>query len=453
MWLGHSFVSNGHFTGSNATGNTALPIDQLTSRATGEAAWIRAMDRRFNVDSWVDETPPYKSPAIFGLSYRVNGSAQAFSGASFYDVVDNPDPFYAGFLDYMIARGPQIVVLTLGVNDVLGGKPTADTVARADRVISRLVGAGIYVVAATIWPVSAARIPDGDARLARIGEFNAWLRAQGGRPGLLVNDAAALFGGDARANQSGWLQNDPDGLHPTDRAAYVGAKQTLAILRGLVAPGVYAPLDPNPALANLMPNAKMTGTSGALTNGVSGVAPTGYDIWRFAGSSGVAASLEASDAPGYGKIKLTITPVADATAEHRVSIRQPTNPALTTLGLTAGDWLRASVWVELSEWAFWTRASISIFLGDATTTRWTQAGMQPFNSGVYLQPAEARGMWLDTEPFQIPATLGVVNRVRLSGTGALLDLRWRGAATGTAVAAIGKPILRKVGDPRGIWNL
>ncbi|MGL4811240.1 MAG: hypothetical protein ACRCXM_05640, partial [Beijerinckiaceae bacterium] len=246
------------------------------------------------------------------------------------------------------------------------------------------------------------------------------------------------------------LQVDPDGLHPTERGAYVSAQGKLAILQSLIAPGDYAPVSRDPAVGNLMPNASYTGTSGTLSN-VSGVAATGLSIMRLAGTSTIAASKEAGDVAGFDKQVLTITPGGAAGVEQ-VTVNQTANVTLASLGLVPGDWLQGLQFVELSPWDHWVQATWQILLGTSGTTRWTTGIGRTLNTtGTYRILPQGGGFWLVSEPFQIGAT---DTHLRLSPTsGTMLSLRYMGNATGTGTAKISKPILRKVPNPKTVWNL
>jgi hypothetical protein len=50
---------------------------------------------------------------------------------------------------------------------------------------------------------------------------------------------------------------------------------------------------------------------------------------------------------------LTVTPVADANAEHLIYLRTASHITLAAIGVVAGDWVRVLVQLEFDDWAGW----------------------------------------------------------------------------------------------------
>lgn len=443
MAFGHSFIANGHFTGTS----DSINVNAMTSLMLSDLSWVRALDQRFNVDSWADTSAPNASSA--GLATSITGSMQGIGGDQLiYSAATKP----GGFLrePYIEARRPDIIWLVFGVNDILyGGYSDANTlISLYDRMLKKLRRAGIWVVAATIAPVGAAILADGDARLAMIVAFNAWLKGQAtaNRAGLKVFDVETILG-VGRPSQSYWLQTD--GLHPQERGCYAVAQGLLAVLQSMVSPGAAFNIDPT--VSNLMPNAGMTGTGGSKT-GVTGNVANNYNVNISVGTSTVAASKETING-SYDKQVFTITPVNDGTTVHSLQFQQNSGVTLASLGLAAGDWIQGAMRFELSAWDYWVRANWAIFLSLSSSNKWTTTILRNnTSSGAYILPNGGLSYWAISEPLQIPSN-PVVDTLRVNGGNAMLALSWLSAGSGTGTIKVSQPILRKVSDPRSAWKL
>ena len=363
MAFGHSYVQGGWFTSA-----PTVPLISVAGQSNGVLNWIKWLDQRFNTDAWADASAPYYD-ATNEPSSSMNGAAQGVGGDQLIGITAY-QPGALGRVDYMIARHPDIMYLEFGVNDVInGGYTDANTIITYyDQLLTRIRAAGIWVVAETIVPVTSAWIPDGDVRLQIITDFNNWLRAQAtaNREGLKVVDTDPIMG-TGRPSQSYWLKTD--GLHLQDRGAYALAHDgLLPVLQSMVSAGTYYNTDPT--VTNLMASSTMAGTGGTKGAGITGNVATNYAASIATGVSTVVASKEVIG-NGYEKQVFTITPVADANANHQLRLTQATSSTLASLGLAPGDWVVAMMYVELSAWDYWTRASWSIFLSQGNTTKWT----------------------------------------------------------------------------------
>lgn len=442
MALGHSFVSYYQSTSPARPG----PLTNISSKVTGVSAWLKGLDQRFNLDTWADVAAPFKTVIS---NNDVSGACNGFSGATLFDLYNDPT-----ILDYYLARGPKVVFLQLGTNDITNaGLTLANMQTYFDYVYGRVNATGAWLIAETIYPrvaTGVAAIPDGDARLDKLVAYNAWLRGLS-RNKYRVSDIASIMG-EPRPNQTYWLQ--ADGLHPQDRGAYESAKLLLPILQSIVSAGSYANISPDPAINNIMPNAQMTGTGGSVLSGGGGPVPTGsvstgYQVSNFAGGSSYACSKFSSDVSGYEGTQVAITPNNDGTATHEVRLTQTANVLLTTLSLAVGDWLQWMQYVEFSAYDGWTSRQATVALGNSSSVLWTTVVDNPLNSGSYFQPADAQARWIVSEPFQI--TSGV-DRLRFT-SGPCLAVRFNSTVAGSPTFKVSKPILRKIVSPLTAWNL
>lgn len=451
MVIGHSFVTANHSTSPD---RSTPPLTNITSKLVGDGVWLQALDSRFNIDTWADIAAPYKVPIV---NNDVMGACNGFSGASLFDLATN-----APMLAHFVAHAPDIVVFNLGTNDITGGQTLANMTAYATTMMDAFQANGTsQVVYLTVWPRVASGgvspIPDGDGRLTTLVNFNNYLRGLVGvRPRFSVADVAAVVadGTGYRPSESYWLSND--GLHPQDRGVYESAKVLLPILRSLVAPGAYAPINPDPTAGNLTPNAAMTGTGGTkATAGApplpTGNVPDGFSVTNFTGTSQVACSIEAGDYPGYNKLVLTITPVNDGTSIHEIRIAQTAVALFSTLGIAVGDWLRFTQRLEHEAWDGWRLTGATINIGSSAATLWSTSVDFPLNATLYDLPTEAMDRQMTSPPFQV---VSGCDRLRINSGSPHLALRFRSdRGTTPRVIKISRPVLRKTASPKPAWNL
>ena len=117
-----------------------------------------------------------------------------------------------------------------------------------------------------------------------------------------------------------------------------------------------------------------------------------------------------------------------------------------------GDWVRYGVFVELDSWPGW------IALGHSQDIRGTASksgyAMNMGQAAVpFIQGQGAISLWMVSEPIQLPAGMSDFRLGNISGSLPFLAIYWDRMVTGTGVAKVSRPFLRKVGDPRAVWNL
>lgn len=192
---------------------------------------------------------------------------------------------------------------------------------------------------------------------------------------------------------------------------------------------------------NRMANPPLTGTAGANGTSSTGSVATGMRSERSSGGSAVVASKE-TRADGLGDYQvLTFTPAG--TAEDLFYFR--TTAADTALtGMVTGDWVQARCKIETNNYAGFTGVTLALL--DQSAGSMDAFAMEPFNSGSANEKwsAQARAGWLETPPFQIGADAANV-RWRL-------EIRFDANIAGTPIVKVGEVELRKVADPRELFN-
>jgi lysophospholipase L1-like esterase len=335
MSFGHSYVQGGWFTDAPTS-----PLTALTEVMVAELPWVKFFDQRFNTDVWADINAPYYD-ATFQPSSSVNGAAQAIGGDQLVPGSTPDKPGALARVDYMLARHPDIMYLTFGINDIiLNSSVDINTlISNYDLLLTKIRAAAIWAIAEEITPVTSVWIPDGDARLQVLHDFNTWLDGQetAGRSGLKVVHSTSVLGTGDRPSQSYWLRTD--GLHYQDRGAYAVAHDALLpVLQSMVSSGTYYSTDQT-AGSNLMPDKTLAGTTGTKGINVTGNVATNYSASVATGASTVVASKEDIDGT-YAKQVFTIRPVSDANANHNLRLTKTANASLVSLGLAAGDWVK-----------------------------------------------------------------------------------------------------------------
>ena len=174
-------------------------------------------------DSTTAGTPAHQSPR----EYPPDGRGDVTSQYAYWLMKARPewkvinqgingqrsDEIRARFEDDVVAKGPTVVVIIAGVNDVYQGRDSQHVERELAAMYARAKQAGIRIVAGSIIPFNSAS-PDQNARMR---EINDWIKAQA------ASDTSMRFA-DTRAavaapGDPDRLASSPDGLHP-DAAGY-----------------------------------------------------------------------------------------------------------------------------------------------------------------------------------------------------------------------------------------
>jgi lysophospholipase L1-like esterase len=453
-FVGHSFIGrsgNGNVTDVTNV-NPRRDFGQGSVR--GAMAWMPTLDtdRRFNLDSW--HSYPMADRGTVTDAF-LDGAFQGLSGDHL--VANGGLPGVIPRLTRILGGNADIIVLDAGINDANSSVSDGATlISRLDTAISTITNANRRCVAITLTDRLAASWPNGDARIGYIDAANTWLVAQEGRAGGRVRICDLRNLGFNRTGSLGWNASyfGADGIHPNPTGGKLVADTLLPILRSMVTTG--AGFDGDAATGNLWPDAGLLGTTGTRTAQASMTVATGtvaanWNVHTQSGTSGIVCSKEVIDA-SFEKQVFTITPVNDANVTHQLYLRDLTSPTLASMGLAAGDWFEMHMFVELSANAGWREVNlVGEIYNSGTGVLFANAGIN--NSDASTQSLPLSGGftgWLRMTPQQVPLWSAVDN-FRLAQRP--IQIRWDRAATGTLVAKISRPIIRKVSSPRTIWNL
>lgn len=430
--LSHSFGQRGAFTNNKGVQSGAV-------RAA--LPWIRQWDHRFNMDMWYDEALPWMTS-----TNRIGGSHSSVGGD--HIVAEGGAPGTITRTPWVIARQPGIVYLDIGTNDISSGvgvTSAAHVIERLDRQLALLRNAGIWTVIQTVtdrgaWPV-------GDAKQTIVEGVNDWIKAQATRSGVKVCDLtglgfnyplfdASLFGGDV--------------LHPNPKGGRAIATALLPILQTMVTAGDTRNLDPTSG--NLWPSYGLLGTTGTIsaTYG-SGQVATGHRVVRNGGTAVSAlCSKEAIDGTSEKQVVAFTSTGAGTRGENWRFTYGSSALLFSAIGVAEGDWLEELMYVELSPWDGWLSISALVELYETGTLRASSGAgfVNPDSSTQDLPLTDGWAGWIRVMPTQVT---DAANRIRLDSRPLSIDID--ATKAGTGILKVSKPILRKVTDPRGAWNL
>lgn len=330
-------------------------INQSGNRGTSNVYhsvlnWAWSLDPRFNYDNFFQSSEPYGRTAGSILTMTAGEGFQGGNQGVEADILCaapigpasvNPATNTPGVLSrvaFTLARGPGIIYVHIGENDIAGGRTSAAIIADINTLLKRIPSEGVPAILSTLTP----SWPSWSAEQATIrDEVNTWIKAQPGRIGVYIADMTTAWPDTgsllARTiNQIGapWY----DALAPD--AGYRGAKVLNAVLATLVASG--STFNQDPTVGNIMPNPGMTGTGGSKGTGVSGNIADGYTVSRLAGSSTMVGSKEVVSAGLVEKQVFAIAPITDALATrvNRFRFGRSATTMFSANGLTTGQWVR-----------------------------------------------------------------------------------------------------------------
>jgi acyl-CoA thioesterase I len=123
---------------------------------------------------------------------------------------------------------PSTVFILEGINDLWGGRSTADVVGNLSAMARSVQASGAHAIFITVLPVDRPVFPDVQAKVRAL---NAAIRAMAKQQGVVVADAAARFRNHRPL--SGLFRHADgreDGVHPNDAGYQVLAGLAAAVL-------------------------------------------------------------------------------------------------------------------------------------------------------------------------------------------------------------------------------
>lgn len=440
--IGDSYIGYNNYQGTAvipAAGNTwAINFTQ----GYGFLEWARAIDPRFNFDSWYDPADP--------SGRNISGADQGLFGAHLEWSNEDPSGILTR-LPAVLSRKPDILVLEGGTNTISSGDKFgagapgffADVTAKLDKGLRLARNAGVWVILPTLY--IRADWPAGDARYRTLAAVNHWIRAQKGRDGVLdILDANNVLSPGGVQDPS-MFQADRVHLSPKG-ALLTGRDFMLPIIHAAIADG--AVFDPSPNNANLYPAAvgNLAGTGG--TKGSAQVTGSIADNLRVAIVRN-ASAVECSKADlgnGFSSQVLTVTATDNNSAAYgEVDVAFP--QVFTSGVVGAGEWVYHAIFMEQLSAAQLSTARIQFQLRNLSTIVQNAIGMNT-SSGDFATAVpltSGAGWWIKTNPMQLPLGGSFTNLL------ATLNICFPKNAEPFQIR-LSRPILRKVQDPRPAWG-
>lgn len=429
--FGDSMIARTHvIAGSNGA---------IYSYLRTELGWLKTLDPRVNIDTFYDPTK-----TTYASGEQFNGGNQGYSGDHFKAVGGVPGMLNR--IDYAISRGAKVVYFFGGTNCINSNDyaTTADMVADYEVMLRKFRRAGIYVITRTVPP--RGDWPAGDARYTRLVEWNAYIASLTGREGITVIDTRPVLG-DGATVVSGVLAGD--NVHQSDKGSRLVYNLLQPVISGLYAAGVFFQTDPL-ITGNALTNPGLTGTTGGKT-GVTGSVATSWTATRQANQLDTIVGSKEVISTGFEKqvFSITASSTDTATGWHGLYLSPPgiggTGP------FAVGDWVRYGVFVELDSWPGWIALTHS---QDIRGNNKSGYAMLMGQAAVpFIQGQGAISLWMVSEPIQLPAGMSDFRLGNVSGSLPFLAIYWDRMVTGTGVAKVSRPFLRKISDPRPAWNL
>lgn len=362
------------------------------------------------------DVPAFKHQIWWEPTATEGASANYFRGANFGIGGDIPTGV-AARLTPVINTGAPIVVLLIGTNTGATDASSAVKIAKIGEILTTLAAAGKTVLIGTIFPRRVRSSPTGyeitPAQMVPILETNAYIRTLNNSFGGKVfvwdswDDLIDPQWGVDHANY-GSIKDayTKDGVHITPLGAYTAAKALRAILRqmGGTDPWSNAWFDTNPSQSgNMLGNGKMTGTSGTVSNGITGTAASNLTISGVASGrnvTGVASVIANAKTGGQTqRLVLTSDGLAGGTANENVTI---TLGNISYASLTNNDWVSLFAKIKVSGNAQGALGNIGAYISNNITNKYGK-GFDAYSSltlKTYPNTSDNYECWIQTEPIQ-----------------------------------------------------
>lgn len=426
--MGHSIVAQNH------KGDSTAPTG-ISNETNGEITWARLTNPVFWWHVVYDAGRGYADARSF---YGMN---TGFGGELTAECLTR--------VPEMISKRPNLVYLAIGTNDIAQVvEPVSyDTiVANIEEICSQLVEAGIIVILATVHPRSTATWGADTTARNKYNRVNSWIRRVAARmDGVYIHDAAKYLTNLSSADGepiTGVLKSDD--IHLTPKGAYLSGVK-LGELIGKIFPGpilgnsgaaddAYDAAD-NPD-GNLLTGRRMLGTGGTVGAGVTGSVATGWTLARTTGSTVTCVASKETD-PDLGDVQVMTFTLPGGGASNDVFMLT----GAATTGPVENDWVQGGCHIDVG--ATPNLVSCEILMRNAIATGHAAYAFRQDNYSYPFPEVDFAGPII-TEPFPVPATPGAWTW--------RLEMRFPAANTGTVVIKAADAFLKRIDDPRPVWE-
>lgn len=295
----------------------------------GEIVWARSFFPFFAMDQWED-------PA--DVNHSSKGCNVAVGGSWTSDVIAR--------LDETMNVAPDIVCLSIGINNINGTATAAATMADIETICEFYIGLGKTVLLANLRPVSATYGTgwgDGGAKITELLALNTLIADYAAAtPEVHLVDLMAAYS-DGASPPRPRAGETYDGLHPSRTGAFWGGVLGwLPVLRKVIKSLVVY----RPSGANIIGNGVFAGAGGLLGAGFTGDVASGWRMLMDSSSGSLSASAVASKNAADEQV-VTITPGGDAW--ERVQILRSSGGAV----MEEFKWYKGLMRVRFNASAYW----------------------------------------------------------------------------------------------------
>ncbi|MBB3406790.1 lysophospholipase L1-like esterase [Rhizobium sp. BK316] len=435
--IGDSHIGYGVYAGSPLVPNPGNTFAVGYSMANGFIEWTRALDPRFDHDSWYDTADP-TGRNISGANQGIFGAHLEWSNEASTGILTR--------LPALLAKRPAVIILEGGTNSVNSGDTAgknspaaaAEIIAKLDKALRLARAGGVWVILMTIYP--RGDWPKNDARHRAVADSNNWIKAQEGRDGVL-----GIVDGNDDILAPGGVQDlsmyEKDKIHLAPKGARrIGKEKLLPILQSAISAGSTFNFDP--AVENLAGESmgRLSGAEGGKASpAITGQIPSGFRCGIGRNAETVACSIDELEGAIKGA-RLAVTPTDDNDAAY-THVQFNADPIATTGKLAPGDWIYAAMFVEqLAGDQLGTARIVFKLRQDKKLLQsvgglWTSSGDFAHSIG-----AGSEGWWIKTNPFLMPD---------LPFDNLKCDLDITSDKNGTPFTIrLSRFIIRKIADPR-----
>ncbi len=294
---------------------------------------------------------------------------------------DEPNLVLARLPAILSACDAPIVVVNVGTNAQAPDDQVTPAVANMEQIVDTILAAGRICILGTIRPrkVDVSGYASGSYLWQRRLDINTWIRAQKGRPGVVIWDPDPDMLKLSGATERGEAADDVtvDDVHLNARGAFVsGYKSLAAALSSVIEPGTYWPALSDTTL-NIFPYGQMASDGGTANTGVTGSIATGWVAERTTGSTITAVASKQSG----NRQQFVITSNTTPNTTNVLRLYHTPTTALSALLNTYGSdtWWQLGMDIECSAWAGFAYTHL-LFYDNATGVNYSDG--RPLTGGL-----------------------------------------------------------------------